>query len=72
MIKNPNLDREAMQRRYQSGPESYQTGNRSYGLSGAPSPHVGGGLDKSGYQMRDQKAKAKKDFLYSRMKSGGF
>lgn len=72
MVVNPNKDAEQLQRRYQLGQQSFQTGNRAYGAGGAPSPHVGGGLDKSGYRMRDQKAKQKKDFLYSRLKSGGF
>lgn len=72
MINNPNQDRDQLKRKYELGEQSHTNGNRSYGMGGAPSPHVGGGLDKSGYRMRDQKAKQKKDFLYSRLKTEGF
>lgn len=65
---NPN----ELTRKYQVGDQSYMTGNKSYGMGNAPSPHSGGGLDKAGYKARDQKAKAKRDFLYSRIKSNGF
>lgn len=64
-------DKDNLERRYQLGQQSYQTGNKSYG-AGSPSPHVGGGIDKSGYQLRDQKAKTKKDFLMSRIRTSGF
>ena len=36
------------------------------------SPHAGGGLNKSGFQKRDQQAQAKKDFMMKKLKSGGF
>lgn len=39
--------------------ESYSVGNRVYNGS-APSPHVGGGLDKSGYATRDALARTTK------------
>lgn len=48
-IGNPNQGKES----------SYAVGNRIYnGFSN--SPHSGGGLDKSGYQERDQEAKVLK------------
>lgn len=68
---NPNPDKDFLERRQRLGQQSYQTGNRVYNGS-APSPHVGGGLNKAGYLKRDQEAKAKKDFLMNRLRSGGF
>lgn len=60
-----------LQKRYQSGPQNLQTGNRVYnGFSS--SPHAGGGLDPSGYNTRDLEAKTKRDFLVNRLRSGGF
>lgn len=57
--------------RYQQGPQNLQTGNRIYqGTSN--SPHSGGGLDKTGYQNRDDKVKRKKDVLLKQLRSGGF
>lgn len=48
-IGNPNQGKES----------SYAVGNRVYnGFSN--SPHSGGGLDKTGYQERDQQAKTMK------------
>lgn len=68
---NPNPDKDYLARRYQVGQQSFSTGNKSYNGTN-PSPHVGGGIDKSGYRLRDQKAKAKKDFLMNQLRSGGF
>jgi len=42
--------------------QSYSVGNRVYNGS-APSPHVGGGLDKSGYAERDALARTTKQNL---------
>lgn len=42
--------------------ESYSVGNRVYNGS-APSPHAGGGLDKSGYAERDALARTTKQNL---------
>jgi hypothetical protein len=42
--------------------ESYSVGNRVYNGS-APSPHAGGGLDKSGYAVRDAMARTTKQNL---------
>ena len=68
----PPLDFNALQKRYQQGQQSAINGNNSY-LGSNPSPHVGGGLDKSGYQKRDQEAQTrKKQFLMNQLKSGGF
>lgn len=71
-IKPPDpLDQRALQKRYLQGQQNQITGNRVYnGVSN--SPHAGGGLDRSGFQQRDAQAQAKRDFLLSRLKSGGF
>lgn len=42
--------------------QSYSVGNRVYNGS-APSPHAGGGLDKSGYAERDAIARTTKQNL---------
>lgn len=58
-------------KRYQEGQQNLQTGNRIYkGTSN--SPHSGGGLDKTGYQTRDNKVKQKRDVLLKQLRSGGF
>ena len=58
-------------RRYQGGGQNkLQTGNRVYN-GGSPSPHAGGGLDKSGYLKRDQQAKTQRNLLKQRLKKGG-
>jgi hypothetical protein len=71
-IKPPEpLDPQALQKRYLQGQQNQITGNRVYnGISS--SPHAGGGLDRSGFQQRDQQAQAKRDFLMKQMRSGGF
>lgn len=65
------LNQKNMLKRYMQGPQNFQTGNKVYNGVGS-SPHAGGGLNKSGFQQRDQQAKAKKDFMMKRLKSGGF
>ena len=71
-IKPPDaLDTNKLQKRYTQGPQNMATGNRVYN-GAAPSPHAGGGLNKAGFNKRDQQANAKKDFLAKRLKSGGF
>lgn len=68
---NP-LDFNSLEKRYQQGQRSAINGNNSYN-GFAPSPHVGGGLDKAGYQKRDQEAQMrKKQYLMNQLKSGGF
>lgn len=62
---------ESLLNKYQQGSQNQATGNKVYN-GFAPSPHAGGGLDKSGYQQRDQKARTKKQFLMNQLKSGGF
>lgn len=66
-----NPDPKLAQKRYIQGPDNQISGNRVYN-GVAPSPHAGGGLDKSGYDVRDQKARMKKQFLMNQLKSGGF
>ena len=65
------LDKKNLLKRYSEGPQNLQTGNKVYN-GGGSSPHAGGGLNKSGFQLRDQQANAKKDFMMKRLKSGGF
>jgi hypothetical protein len=65
------LDPRQLQKRYLQGQQNQLTGNRVYNGIGS-SPHAGGGLNKSGFQKRDQQAQAKKDFMMRRLKSGGF
>lgn len=68
---NKPVDPESTLKKYQQGTQALATGNKIYnGFSS--SPHAGGGLDKSGYQLRDQQAKNKKSFLMNQLKSGGF
>ena len=50
--------------------EAYSVGNRVYNGS-APSPHVGGGLDKSGYAERDALAKTTKRNLLRNIANKG-
>lgn len=65
------LNQVQLQNRYTQGQTNHLTGNRVYnGISN--SPHAGGGLDKTGYKERDQKALNKKSFLMKQLKSGGF
>jgi hypothetical protein len=71
-IKPPQaLDQQQLQKRYTQGQQNQLTGNRVYNGFGS-SPHAGGGLNKSGFQKRDQQAQAKKDFMMKKLKSGGF
>lgn len=49
---------------------SYSVGNRIYNGS-APSPHAGGGLDKSGYAERDALARTTKQNLIKNMINKG-
>jgi hypothetical protein len=65
------LDSNKLQKRYSQGPQNFATGNRVYNGS-APLPHAVGGLNQSGFNKRDQQARAKKDFLSKQLKSGGF
>lgn len=62
---------DSLQKKYLQGSQNQATGNKVYN-GFAPSPHAGGGLDKSGYQKRDQMARTKKQFLMNQLKSGGF
>lgn len=71
-IKAPDaLNAQKLQKRYTQGQTNQLTGNRVYN-GAAPSPHAGGGLNKSGFNKRDQTARTKKDFLTKQLKSGGF
>ena len=71
-IKPPAaLDQNSLLKRYTQGPQNFSTGNKVYNGIGN-SPHAGGGLNRSGFQKRDQQAQAKKDFMMKRLKSGGF
>ena len=56
--------------RFKASTQKYSTGNRVYnGFS--PSPHAGGGIDKSGYQERDNIANAtRKNFIQQLAKIG--
>jgi hypothetical protein len=69
------LTPEQLQKRYTQGTQAQATGNRTYN-GFAPSPQAGGGLNKLGYQKRDQQARSqqanKKSFLMKQLKSGGF
>ncbi len=49
---------------------SYSVGNRVYNGS-APSPHAGGGLDKSGYAERDALARTTKQNLLKNIANKG-
>lgn len=71
MVLPKPQDLESMQKKYQQGTQALATGNKVYN-GFAPSPHAGGGLDKSGYKKRDQVARNKKSFLMNKLKSGGF
>lgn len=70
-FNNPDPQLAQKTKRYSQGPDNYVSGNRVYN-GAAPSPHAGGGLDKSGYLQRDQLARSKKQFLMNQLKSGGF
>lgn len=65
------LDPRALQKRYLQGQQNQLTGNKVYNGIGN-SPHAGGGLDRTGFDQRDQQAQAKKAFLMKQMRSGGF
>lgn len=65
------LDQNQLQKRYTQGQQNQLTGNRVYNGIGS-SPHAGGGLNRAGFQKRDQQAQAKKDFMMKRLRSGGF
>ena len=68
---NKPIKPEQTLKKYQQGTQALATGNRIYnGVSN--SPHAGGGLDKTGYKVRDAQARTKKQYLMSQLKSGGF
>lgn len=57
-------------KRFQANTQKYSTGNRIYnGFS--PSPHAGGGLDKSGYAERDSVANATRKNLLQQLSKKG-
>jgi hypothetical protein len=57
-------------KRFQAGTQKYAAGNRVYnGFS--PSPHAGGGLDKSGYAERDAQANATRQNLIRQLSQKG-
>ena len=49
--------------------QSYAAGNKLYGF-GRSSPHVGGGLDPTGYRVRDAVTRVKRNALLRRLKAG--
>lgn len=57
---------------YQQGPDSYATGNRTYGYGDSNSPQSGPGLDPAGFAQRDQQARQRRAFLMKQLQNGGF
>jgi hypothetical protein len=56
--------------RFKAGTQRYSAGTRTYnGFS--PSPHAGGGLDKSGYAERDASANATRQNLLRQLSQKG-
>jgi hypothetical protein len=49
--------------------QAYAAGNKVYGF-GRSSPHVGGGLDPTGYRERDAVNRVKRNAMLRRLKAG--